>query len=153
MFQSCIPERIKDFWSLEKVNPCSVFIKYQFQNTSNIYSVELPCKKLFMSRCEREAENVQFKSGLNFYQIWSFRRLIYMKCGKNICDVNIWNKFMRNGHQSIKPLLGKVEGDKSWQTTSPKTLKPNGCHLRKSIFDQCFLCFCWDCECKAVVGA
>ena len=58
-----------------------------------------------MSRCEREAENVQFKSGLNFYQIWSFRRLIYMKCGKNICDANVRNKFMRNGHQSIKPLL------------------------------------------------
>jgi len=63
-----------------------------------------------MSRCEREAENVQFKNGLNFYQIWSFRRLIYMKCGKNICDVNIRIKFMRNGHQSIKPLLVKSKG-------------------------------------------
>ena len=60
-----------------------------------------------MSRCEREAENVQFKNGLNFYQIWSFRRLIYMKCGKNICDVNIRMKFMRNGHKSIKPSIGK----------------------------------------------
>jgi len=38
-----------------------------------------------MSRCEREAENVQFKSGLNFYQIWSFRRLIY----------EMWKKYMR----------------------------------------------------------
>jgi len=65
-----------------------------------------------MSRCEREAENVQFKSGLNFYQIWSFRRLIYMKCGKNICDANIRNKFMRNGHQSIKPLLVKSKATK-----------------------------------------
>ena len=33
-----------------------------------------------------------------------------MKCGKNICDVNIRNKFMRNGHQSIKPLLVKSKG-------------------------------------------
>jgi len=56
-----------------------------------------------MSRCERETENVQFKNGLNFHQISSFRRLIYMKYRQ--CKYT--EKFMRNGHQSIKPLLVK----------------------------------------------